>query len=120
MSHREITGNLAADPEEVEAGKVTIVKFRVIENTGDYRNGKFVEHDTPTTHFVEARFELGQNAKASLHTGDRVKVSGHEHTKSWDDENGVKQYGRVIDADDIGPSLRFATAVITRNPRDEQ
>ncbi|MFV0434306.1 MAG: single-stranded DNA-binding protein [Leucobacter sp.] len=120
MSHRIIKGRLAADPEEVQAGKVTIVKFRVIENTGEYRGGKFVEHDTPTTHFVEAKFELGQNTMATVRSGDKVIVTGNEYTNSWDDENGQKQYRRVIDADDVAVSLAYATAVITRVARDEQ
>lgn len=120
MGYRTIKGRLAADPEEVQAGKVTIVKFKVIENTGEYRGGKFVEHDTPTTHFVEAKFELGQNTMASVHTGDKVVVTGSEHSNSWDDANGNKQYGRVIDADDVAASLTHATAVITRVARDEQ
>ncbi|WP_404444636.1 hypothetical protein LG315_12320 [Microbacterium marinum] len=64
MSIRTITGNLAADPEVVQAGTIQITKLRVIENTGEYRQGKYQPHDTPTTHFVEARFELGQNAAA--------------------------------------------------------
>ena len=119
MSIRTITGNLAADPEVVRAGTIQITKLRVIENTGEYRQGKYQPHDTPTTHFVEARFELGQNAAASLHRGDAVIVIGREHTTSWGDE-GNKQYGRVIDADSIGADLSRATAAITRNARDDQ
>ncbi|MBX3196451.1 MAG: single-stranded DNA-binding protein [Microbacteriaceae bacterium] len=119
MATRTITGNLAADPEVVQAGNVSITKFRVIENTGEYRSGKFVEHDTPTTHFVEAKFELGQNAADSLHKGDEVTVTGSEHTNSWGEE-GDKQYGRVIDADQIGVSLRRAIVTVTKNARDEK
>ncbi|WP_162903839.1 single-stranded DNA-binding protein [Leucobacter sp. wl10] len=119
MGYRTIKGRLAADPEEVQAGQITIVKFRVIENTGEYRGGKFIEHDTPTTHFVEAKFELGENVMATAHRGDKVVVTGNEYSSSWDDANGQKQYGRVIDADDVAVSLTHATAVITRKPRDE-
>lgn len=119
MSARTITGNLAADPEVVKAGNVSITKLRVIENTGEYRGGKFVAHDAPTSHFVEARFELGDNAAASLHKGDAVIVVGKEHTNAWEDKEGAKQYGRVIDADTIGVDLSRATAAITRNAKDE-
>jgi single-strand DNA-binding protein len=118
MSTRTITGNLAADPEVVKAGSVSITKVRVIENTGEYRGGKFVAHDTPTSHFVEARFELGENAAATLHKGDAVIVVGKEHTNSWGDE-GAKQYGRVIEADAIGVDLSRATAAITRNAKED-
>ncbi len=119
MATRTITGNLAADPEFVAAGSIQIVKFRVIENTGEYRRGEFVPHESPTTHFVEAKFELGQNTADSLHKGDQVIVVGREHTESWGDE-GAKQYGRVIEAEAVGPALNRATAVITRNARPEQ
>ena len=74
MSVRTITGNLAADPEVVQAGSIPITKLRVIENTGEYRQRKWHTHDTATTHFVEARFELGENAAASLHKGDAVII----------------------------------------------
>lgn len=119
MSTRTITGNLAADPEVVKAGTVSITKLRVIENTGECRSGKFVAHDTPTSHFVEARFELGENAAASLHKGDAVIVVGKEHTNSWADKEGAKQFGRVIEADSIGVDLSRATAAVTRNAHVE-
>lgn len=119
MSTRTITGNLAADPEVVQAGSIEITKLRVIENTGEYRQGKWQPHDTPTTHFIEARFELGQNAAASLHKGDAVIVAGREHTSSWGDGE-KKQYGRVIDADSIGADLARATVTISRNVSPEQ
>lgn len=120
MGNRTIIGRLAAEPEEVPAGKITIVKFRVIENTYDFREGKRVPHETPTTHFVEAKFELGQNAHESLHTGDEVIVVGREHSDSYDGDEGAKRYVRVVEAAHIGASLNHATAVITRNPRDEE
>ena len=118
MSTRTITGNLADDPEVVPAGSIQITKFRVIENTGEYRQGKWQAHENPTTHFIEARFELGENAAATLHKGDAVIVVGREHTSSWDSNDG-KKYGRVIDADNIGPDLNRAVAQIRRVTRDD-
>lgn len=118
MAIRTITGNLAAIPEVVEAGRVTITKLRIIENTGEYRSGKFVEHETPTTHFVEAKFELGANAAATLTVGTAVIVVGREHTQSWGEE-GDRKFGRVIIAEHIGPDLVNATAEVTRTPRQE-
>ncbi|MEO7015107.1 MAG: single-stranded DNA-binding protein [Leifsonia sp.] len=116
---RTITGNLAADVEVVKAGSINITKFRLIENTGEYRGGKFVEHPDATTHFVEAKFELGENAAATLHKGDAVIVVGREHTNSWGDE-GSKTYGRVIDADNIGVDLGRAVAQVRRVSKDDQ
>jgi len=116
MTTRTITGNLAADPEAVQAGRVQIVKFRVLENTGEYRNGTWIEHKTPTTHHVEAKFELGAHVLASLHTGDSVLVVGYEVTRTWE-TNGKPRFGRVIEADAVGPNLAHSTAVITPQRR---
>ncbi|MCU1419849.1 MAG: hypothetical protein JWR57_1018 [Mycetocola sp.] len=113
MSIRTITGNLAVDPGVVQAGSIQITKLRVIENTGEYRAGKWHAHDNPTTHFVEAKFELGENVARSLHKGDPVIVVGREHTSSWD-TGGDTKYGRVIDADSIGPDLSRAIAEVRR------
>ena len=117
---RTISGNLAADVEVVKAGSINITKFRVIENTEEYRAGKYVQHADPTTHFVEAKFELGENAAATLHKGDAVIIVGREHTSSWGPE-GSKNYGRVLDADHIGADLSRAVAQIRRtNKPDDQ
>ncbi len=115
---RTITGNLAADVEVVQAGSISITKFRVIENTGEYRGGKYIEHADPTTHFVEAKFELGENAAATLHKGDAVIVVGREHTSSWGPEDS-KAYGRVIAADTIGVDLSRAVAQVRRVTRED-
>lgn len=119
MSTRTITGNLANDPEVVQAGSIQITKLRVIENTGEYRQGKWQAHPEATTHFVEAKFELGANSATTLHKGDAVIIVGREHTTSWGDE-GAKQYGRVIEADNIGVDLNRATAEVRRITKSEE
>lgn len=113
MSTRTVTGNLAANPEVVKAGNIQITKLRVIENTGEYRQGKWQAHPDATTHFVEAKFELGENVAATLHKGDAVIVVGRERTTSWGSE-GTKQYGRVIEAENVGVDLTRATAQVRR------
>ena len=119
MSTRTITGNLATDPEVVQAGSIQITKLRVIENTGEYRQGKWQAHPDATTHFVEAKFELGENVAATLHKGDPVIIVGREHTSSWGDE-GAKQYGRILEADNIGVDLNRATAEVRRISKSEE
>ena len=114
MSTRTITGNLATDPEAVQAGRVQIVKLRVIENTGEYRGGEWTPHEAPTTHFVESKFELGEHVLASLHQGDAVIVVGYERTVAWG-EGDDRRHGRVLEADAIGPDLSRATAVTSRS-----
>jgi len=118
MSTRIIIGNLATDPETVPAGSITITKLRVIENTGGYRNGQWAADAETTTHFVDAKFQLGENAAATLHRGDPVIVIGNERTESWGDDDS-KHYGRVIDAVNIGPDLRHAVAQVRRVTRTD-
>ncbi len=117
MSIRTIIGNLAADPEAVTAGKATLAKFTVIENTGEYRKGEFVADDTATNHYVEAWFDLGQNVLASLVKGTRVVVFGAEHTESYD-KDGQPVYRRILKATSVAPDLAYARATVTPVPRE--
>lgn len=102
MAERTIWGHLAADPTTQQAGKASVTKFRVVENTGSSRQGVWTEDETPTTHYVEAWFELGDTAAAQLHKGDGVIVVGKEHTEKWDAGEGGAQYGRILRADRFG------------------
>jgi len=110
--HRTIIGNLADDPTIVEAGQINITKFRVIENTGEYRKGQWVADAAATTHYVEAKFDLGEHAAVTLKKGSAAIVYGTEHTSSWGPE-GDKKYGRVIKAIAIGAELSHAIALIS-------
>jgi single-strand DNA-binding protein len=85
---------------------------------GEYRDGKWVVHDAPTTHFVEAKFELGENIAASLHKGDGVIVVGRE--SSWTSgESGTRKYGRTINAEFIGPDLNRAIVQVRKVSKDD-
>lgn len=117
MSTRIIIGNLAADPEAATAGKATLAKFTVIENTGEYRKGEFVADDTPTSHHVEAWFDLGVNVLASLVKGTRVVVVGAEHTESYN-KDGQTVFRRILKAASVAPDLAYARATVTSVPRE--
>ena len=62
---------------------------------------------------------MAENAANSLAKGNRVIVSGRLEQRSWETENGDKRSIVEINADEIAPSLRFATAVVTKTPRAE-
>lgn len=116
MSIRFVTGRLSADPDVQPAGRISITKFTVLENTYEYRGTERIEGKQPLAHYVEAKFELGENAATSLRRGDAVIVIGHERDASFEGDNGTV-YRRIIDATHIGPDLNRATAVITRTAR---
>ena len=53
----------------------------------------------------------------TLTRGTRVVVSGRLQYRAWESQDGEKRSAVEIEADEIGPSLRWATARIERNPR---
>lgn len=118
MAVRFITGNLADDPDVQQAGRVQIVKLTVLENTATYRGEERVPGHKPLRHDVEAKFELGENAAASLHKGDAVVVVGQERDASFDGNDGTV-YRRVVDASHVAADLVNATAVVTRTPKTQ-
>ncbi|GAB3611560.1 hypothetical protein GCM10027414_36860 [Humibacter ginsengiterrae] len=107
MAERTIWGHLAADPTTQQAGKATVTKFRVIENTGALRDGKWTEDEEPTTHYVEAWFQLGDAAASELTKGAGVIVVGRERSEKWESIEGTR-YGRVIRAERFGVMPKLA------------
>ena len=54
------------------------------------------------------------NAAETLHKGARVIVVGRPKQRSWTDQDGTEHQVTEVDAEEIGPSLRWATAKVTR------
>lgn len=61
--------------------------------------------------------QLGENAAQSLAKGTRVVVTGRLEQRSYETQTGEKRDRFEIVADEVGPSLRWATAVVDRNER---
>jgi len=61
--------------------------------------------------------ELAENTALSLTKGSRVVVTGRLEQRSWETEEGDHRSKVEITADEIGPSLRFATADVQRTER---
>ncbi|AWB88121.1 single-stranded DNA-binding protein [Mycetocola zhujimingii] len=104
MSVRTVTGRLASVPIVQAAGQVEITRLTVIEQTRQYRQSAWVTDENPTTHHVEAKFELGA-AAAQLKPGQAIIVVGNERTTSWRKDGEGRQYRRVIAADHIAVDL---------------
>ena len=60
---------------------------------------------------------MAENASESLPKGSRVVVTGRLEQRSYDDKDGNRRSVVEIIADEIGPSLRYATAQVTKNER---
>ena len=66
---------------------------------------------------VNAWRALAENAVDSLRKGTRVVVTGRLRQTTWTADDGTQRTGLEIDADDIGVSLRWATAHPSRTTR---
>lgn len=63
--------------------------------------------------------EQAENASTSLTKGSRVIVTGRLEQRSYEDKDGVKKSVVEIIADEVGPSLRWASATVSKNERKE-
>ena len=61
--------------------------------------------------------EMAENVSESLTKGARVLVTGRLEQRSWDSPDGDRRSKIEIVADEIGPSLRWATAEVRKNDR---
>jgi len=61
--------------------------------------------------------EMADNVCESLSKGTRIVVTGRLEQRSWEDSDGNKKSKVEIRADEIGPSLRWASAEVTKNER---
>jgi len=61
--------------------------------------------------------EVAENISESLSKGDRVFITGRLEQRNWETNEGEKRSVVEIRIDEIGPSLRWATAQVTKTPR---
>src|SRR3954462_13262302 len=113
-----IVGNLTRDPEiRYTTGGAAKASFGVAVSRR-WQNRQSQEWEEQTSFFnVICWREMAENVSESLGKGSRVVVTGRLEQRSWETENGEKRSVVEIVADDVGPSLRWATAQITRNER---
>lgn len=111
-----ITGTLTRDPELrfTQGGRGT-ASMGVAVNRRYQQNNEWVEQ---TSFFnVVAWGSLGENVAASLVKGSRVIVTGRLEQRSYETQAGEKRNVVEIVADEIGPSLRWATAQVEKTTR---
>lgn len=117
-NHVSIVGNLTRDPELrfTPTGQATAT-FGVAVNRR-WQNRQTSEWEEVTSFFdVVCWAQLAENAAQSLTKGTRVVVSGRLDQRSWETPEHERRSKVEITADEVAPSLRYATAAITRNER---
>ena len=113
-----LVGNLTRDPElRYTTGGRGVASFGLAVNRRYQVNNEWQEQ---TSFFnVVAWGQLGENAAATLTKGSRTIVFGRLEQRSWETQDGEKRSVVEVVADEIGPSLRWATAQVDRNDRRE-
>ena len=113
-----VVGNITRDPElRFTPSGQAIATFGLAVNRR-WQNRQTQEWEEAVSFFdVTAWAQLGENVSESLSKGTRVVVTGRLDQRSWETQEGEKRSKVEIVADEIGPSLRFATAGVTKNER---
>src|SRR2546429_4982895 len=114
-----VIGNLTGDPElrftpnGVALGKFTIASTpRVLDQkTGQYRDGE------PLFLTCTAWRDLAEHVAESLSKGARVVVVGRLRLSRWETPEGDKRSAYGLEVDEVGPSLRWATAKVQKMTR---
>ncbi|HEX4865763.1 MAG TPA: single-stranded DNA-binding protein [Acidimicrobiales bacterium] len=117
-NHVSIVGNLTRDPELrfTPSGQATAT-FGVAVNRR-WQNRQNQEWEESTSFFdVVCWGQLAENAAQSLSKGARVLVNGRLDQRSWETSERERRSKIEITADEVAPSLRWATASISKNER---
>ena len=113
-----VVGNLTRDPEirYTREGQATTALSLAVNRRWQNRETKEWEESTSFLDVICWR-DLAENVALSLTKGARVVVTGRLEQRSWETDEGDRRSKVEIVADEIGASLRFATADIHKVQR---
>jgi len=113
-----LTGNLTRDPEirYTREGQANATFGLAVTRRWQPRGSDDWEESTSFFDVVCWR-NLAENVALSLVKGARVIVTGRLEQHSWETELGERRSRVEVTADEVGPSLRFATVEISRSER---
>ncbi|GAA2732117.1 single-stranded DNA-binding protein [Streptomyces nogalater] len=117
-----VIGNLVDDPElRFTPSAVAVAKFRIASTprtfarqTNEWKDGESL--------FLTCSVwrHAAENVAESLQRGMRVIVQGRLKQRSYEDNEGIKRTVYELDVEEVGPSLRNATARVERVRRNNQ
>ncbi len=115
-----VIGNLTREPElRFTPQGMPQATFGIAVNRRTL-NQQTQEWEESTSFFDVVCFgDLATNVSESLSKGARVLVAGRLEQRSWETREGEKRSKIEIVAEEAGPSLRWATAKVTRAERRE-
>jgi single-strand DNA-binding protein len=116
-----VVGNLTADPElRFTPSGAAVANFTVASTprmfdrqTGEWRDGEAL--------FLRCNIwrQAAENAAESLTRGMRVVVQGRLRQRSFETREGEKRTVVEMEVDEVGPSLRYATAKVNKVSRGQ-
>lgn len=112
-----LVGNLTADPElRFTPSGAAVANFTVASTprTFDRQTSEWKDGDAMFLNCSVWR-QAAENVAESLTKGMRVVVQGRLKSRSYETREGERRTVFEIDVDEIGPSLRYASARVTRN-----
>src|SRR5215213_1056079 len=113
-NHTTIVSNLVDDPElRFTNTGIAVTNLRVAVTQRVQQDGQWRDGDTS---FLRVNVWRGQakHLADSLGKGDRVMVTGRLRQRSWETPDGEKRSVTELEADEVGASLKFATAKVER------
>ena len=116
-----VIGNLTADPElRFTPSGAAVANFTVASTprTFDRQSQEWKDGEALFLRCNVWR-QVAENVAESLTRGSRVIVSGRLKQRSFDTKEGEKRTVIELEVDEIGPSLRYATAKVTSASRGE-
>ena len=111
-----VVGNLTADPElRFTPSGAPVANFTVASTprTFDRQSGEWKDGDAMFLNCAVWR-QPAENVAESLTKGMRVIVQGRLRSRSYETREGEKRTVFEVEVEEIGPSLRYATAKVTR------
>lgn len=114
-----VVGNLAGDPElRFTASGHAVANFTIAQTprTRNQQSGEWLDDETLWVRASVWR-EMAENVAETLTKGTRVVAHGRLKARSFETKEGQQRTNWELDIDEIGPSLRWATAQVNRTPR---
>ena len=114
-----VVGNLTADPElRFTPSGAAVANFTVASTprTFDRQSNEWKDGETLFLRCSIWR-EAAESVAESLTKGTRVIVTGRLVSRSYQDREGQNRTVFEVQVDEVGPSLRYATAKVTRTQR---
>jgi len=112
-----LVGNLTDDPElRFTPNGAAVANFRLAV-TPRVRDGDSWKDGETSFFRINVWRQQAENVAETLQKGTRCIVVGRLRTRSWETPEGEKRSVTEVEADEIGPSLKFATAKVERSSR---